>query len=142
MAKEKLLREKLEQEYAEARRKSVFRALPLPSTVLHRNSTGREDSQQSDFQNSSLQSPLLGLDFLDSIKDRHPIINTEEKPKQHVFDHPRRHTSKKSSTSIRPAQREQSSDKENRQLQKQAQRRSMIKQLEAELNDLRKSVTR
>ncbi len=120
----------------------MFRALPLPSTVLHRNRTGREDSQQADFQNSLLQSPLLGLDFLDSIKDRHSNTTSEEKPKKHVLDNPRRHTLKKSSASIRPAHREQSSDKENRQLQKQAQRRSMIKQLEVELNDLRKSVTR
>jgi hypothetical protein len=140
MAKEKLLKEKLEQEYTEARRKSVFRALPLPSTVLDRKSTGREDSQQNDFQNSFQHSPLLGLNFLDST--RHSISMTGEEPKKHLFDNPRRHTLKHSSASVRHAQREQSLDKENRQLQKQAQRKSMIKQLESELNDLRKSVTR
>lgn len=147
MAKEKLLKEKLEQEYAEARRMSMFRALPLPSTILHRSR--REDSQ-NDVQNSFQNSPLLGLDFVDCIKERRTdSFSKSDESKKQLFDnnnikwnhdHKRRLTLKNSS--VRQSERDQSVDKENRQLQQQAKRKIMIKQLESELNDLRKSVTR
>jgi hypothetical protein len=126
---------------------SMFRALPLPSTLLHGS---RLEDSQNDFQNSFQNSPLLGLDILDSIKEqRSGSFNKSDEPKKQLFDNnniklyndqKRRHTLKNSST--RQTEREQSADKENRQLQQQAKRKSMIKQLESELNDLRKSVTR
>jgi len=145
MAKQRALQAKREREEAESRRLSTFRARPLPLASV---------------QNDSQNSPLLGLGFLED-QTQHQSSNPDrsqeneepensvdhgelspDKKRRHNLSSPVRNNEKSRSRQQRCQEKQTSNDKHRRANNKRAQRQSMIKAMEAELNEQRKNLTR